>query len=176
MPLVFGFAPVVNTFVTMTTTGRSAGASPTFYLGVLLVALGAAGVLFFKPGDKSLDIADLTMRKFIGVLMSIGVTALCWGSYGPMLHQGQLKMGGSRLRPFLCVGLAYFGMAVLVPLAVLGVWVEPGSWSLSGILWSLAGGAAGAVGALGIILAFKFGGRPIYVMPLVFGGHPSSIR
>ena len=172
MPLVFGFAPVVNTFVTMTTNRSLRSASATFYLGVLLVALGAAGVLFFKPGDKSLDIADLTIRNFIGVLMSIGITALCWGSYGPMLHQGQLKMGGSRLRPFLCVGLAYFGMAVLVPLAVLGVWVEPGNWSISGILWSLVGGAAGAVGALGIILAFTFGGRPIYVMPLVFGGAP----
>ena len=31
---------------------------------------------------------------------------------------------------------------------------------------------AGAVGALGIILAFNFGGKPNYVMPLVFGGAP----
>ena len=36
----------------------------------------------------------------------------------------------------------------------------------------MAGGAAGAIGALGIILAFNFGGKPIYVMPLVFGGAP----
>src|SRR5690606_15339274 len=39
-------------------------------------------------------------------------------------------------------------------------------------IWSLAGGAAGAIGALGIIMAFNFGGKPIYVMPLVFGGAP----
>ena len=31
---------------------------------------------------------------------------------------------------------------------------------------------SGAIGALGIVLAFTFGGRPIYVMPLVFGGAP----
>jgi hypothetical protein len=30
----------------------------------------------------------------------------------------------------------------------------------------------GAIGALGIIMAFNFGGRPVYVMPLVFGGAP----
>jgi hypothetical protein len=34
------------------------------------------------------------------------------------------------------------------------------------------GGAAGAIGALGIIMAFNFGGKPVYVMPLVFGGAP----
>jgi hypothetical protein len=36
----------------------------------------------------------------------------------------------------------------------------------------LLGGTAGALGALGIILAFTFGGKPIFVMPLVFGGAP----
>ena len=49
---------------------------------------------------------------------------------------------------------------------------EKGDWTISGIIWSLAGGALGALGALGIILAFTFGGRPVYVMPLVFGGAP----
>jgi len=42
----------------------------------------------------------------------------------------------------------------------------------SGTLPSLAAGTFGAVGALGIILAFNFGGRPVFVMPLVFGGAP----
>jgi hypothetical protein len=28
------------------------------------------------------------------------------------------------------------------------------------------------VGALGIILAFNYGGKPVFVMPLVFGGAP----
>jgi hypothetical protein len=70
------------------------------------------------------------------------------------------------------VGLAYFGIAVVVPFAVLGMWVEQGQWTLSGSFWSLMAGAAGALGALGIILGFNFGGKPIYVMPLVFGGAP----
>ena len=33
-------------------------------------------------------------------------------------------------------------------------------------------GAAGAFGALGIVLALSAGGKPVYVMPLVFGGAP----
>jgi len=41
-----------------------------------------------------------------------------------------------------------------------------------GVLWSFAAGIAGAVGALGIILAFRVGGRPVWVMPLIFGGAP----
>jgi len=179
MPLVFGGAPVVNTFVTMGMARSYRQASSTFFVGVLLVAIGAAGVLFFKPGEQSTTIFDVTIGQFLqsllrfpAVVLSISMAALCWGAYGPVLHTGQMHMGGSRLRPFLCVGLAYFAIAVIVPVAVLGVWPEPGKWTIPGTLWSLAGGAAGAIGALGIILAFNFGGRPIYVMPLVFGGAP----
>ena len=100
------------------------------------------------------------------------MTALSWGVYGPTLHRGQMAMAGSRLRPFLCVGLAYFLIAVIVPTLLLTQWEEAGNFTFSGSLWSLAGGAAGAFGALGIIMAFTFGGKPIFVMPLVFGGAP----
>jgi hypothetical protein len=176
MPLVFGCAPVVNTLVTTIMTRTYRQISPAFLTGILLVAAGAAGVLFFKPGQPSVNALDsilgLSIRDSLLVLVSIAFTALCWGAYGPVLHKGQAAMAGSRLRPFLCVGLAYFAIAVVVPFAVLGVWVEPGQWTLVGSLWSLAAGGAGALGALGIILGFNFGGKPIYVMPLVFGGAP----
>ena len=106
------------------------------------------------------------------VFLCLGVSALCWGSYGPVLHKGQAKMGGSRLRPFLCVGIAYFTIAVIVPYFLLDVFQEPGGWSLGGSFWSLLAGGVGALGALGIIYAFNFGGKPIFVMPLVFGFAP----
>jgi hypothetical protein len=112
------------------------------------------------------------MERLVLIPLSIALAALCWGSYGPILHKGQMKMAGSRLRPFLCVGLAYFVIAVIVPLPLLQFFREPGGFNLSGTAWSMAGGAAGAIGALGIIMAFNFGGKPIYVMPLVFGGAP----
>ena len=81
-------------------------------------------------------------------------------------------MGGSRLRPLVCIGAAYFFVAVLVPLALLLPLEDPGNWGIRGGLWSLAAGALGAVGALGTILAFACGGKPFTVMPVVFGCAP----
>lgn len=112
------------------------------------------------------------MKFSLLALASVMLTVVCWGMYGPVLHKGQLGMEGSRLRSLLCVGFAYFVIAVIVP----GIWLyttgEQGRWTFTGIVWSLAGGAAGAIGALGIIMAFNFGGTPAWVMPMVFGCAP----
>ncbi len=196
MPLVFGFAPVINTIVTAFMSRTLRQSSPVFYIGVLVVAIGAAGVMYFQPkhnaepaksssqsaqpgesaqgatqpGDKTAADTDWQFPFMIG---SIALTALCWGSYGPILHKGQARMGGSRLRPFLMVGLAYLLMAVVLPLAFWQLLPpDPGDINFNGVAWSLLGGAAGAAGALGIIYAFNFGGKPVTVMPLVFGGAP----
>jgi hypothetical protein len=174
MPLVFGGAPVVNTFYTMFMSKTYKQVNPIFVAGLILVITGALTVLIFKPGRAAAGQA-LEGFDFIWVACSVATTALSWGVYGPVLHKGQSAMGGSKLRPLMCVGLAYFVIAVVVPLAaIFGAGAEEhGTFTnLSGTLWSLAGGAAGAIGALGIIMAFNFGGKPIYVMPLVFGGAP----
>lgn len=112
------------------------------------------------------------MKHYAFTMLAIALTVFCWGIYGPVLHKGQQAMGGSRLRPLICVGLAYFVIAVVVPGVLLYLRGEQGEPTTMGIFWSLAGGAAGAIGALGIILAFNFGGKPSYVMPLVFGCAP----
>jgi hypothetical protein len=83
-----------------------------------------------------------------------------------------MAMQGSRLRPLICVGLAYFAVAVVIPAILIPLVEADKSWTTPGFIWSLLGGTAGAIGALGIIMAFTFGGKPIYVMPLVFGGAP----
>ena len=44
MPIVFGCAPVVNTFVSMYMAKLFKEVTPSFYLGIILVALGACGV------------------------------------------------------------------------------------------------------------------------------------
>ena len=62
-------------------------------------------------GDSEEDSTSL-----FKVLLSVLTTVVCWGSYGPLLHRGQVKMENCRLRPFMCVGLAYFAIAVIVPL------------------------------------------------------------
>ena len=106
----------------------------------------------------------------IWILFALGA-ALAWGLYGPTLHRGQTDLG-SPMRALLCVGVAYFLIGVLVPLASLASQGGLKDFTSSGVTWATIGGALGAAGALCIIYAFRAGGLPTYVMPLVFGGAP----
>jgi len=170
MPIVFGGAPVVNTLVSMWNGKLFKKASNGFYLGIVLVAVGAAGVFITKPSPPpSPD--SVKAVSIIMVMAGIALTVFCWGSYGTVLHKSQAKMGGSRLRPLFCVGLAYFLIAIIVPLLILSNTGFP-DITAGGAFGSLMAGTCGAVGALGIILSFTFGGKPVFVMPLVFGGAP----
>lgn len=113
------------------------------------------------------------MSEVIKSLPGIFLTVLCWGAYGSVLHKGQHLLNENRLKPLICVGAAYFIIAIIVPTVVLVMQGKfGGDWTFSGVSWSLAAGAAGALGALGIILALTAGGKPTYVMPLVFGCAP----
>ncbi len=172
MPLVFGGAPVVNTCVTMWMGRSFRQVGSVFLAGVILVALGAVTVYVTRPKPPAKEAESLTLGEQAAVAACVVLTVLCWGVYGPLLHKGQAAMGGSRLRPFVCVGLAYLAIAVVVPFFILAVHDDGTSFTFKGALWSLAAGAAGAIGALGLILAFNFGGKPIFVMPLVFGAAP----
>ena len=107
------------------------------------------------------------------ILAGIVLTVLCWGSYGPVLHKGQHGLENNRLKPLICVGVAYFVVAIIVPTIYLASRGDlSGGWSFGGTSWSLLAGAVGALGALGFIIALSSGGSPIVVMPLVFGGAP----
>ena len=46
-------------------------------------------------------------------------TALFWGTYGPLLQKGHHFMGSGRLRPFICVGIAYLLVAIVGPIVVM---------------------------------------------------------
>lgn len=96
---------------------------------------------------------------------------LSWGAYGVLLHQGQVQLGNP-LKALLCVGVAYFLIGVLVPVAALGAQGELSGFSTSGLVNATIAGALGAAGAACIIWAFRAGGLPVYVMPLVFAGAP----
>ncbi len=185
MPLVFGGAPVVNTLLTAFLNRAFDQLKAPFLAGLILVILGAVTVLVFKPQPQpaapaaaavaSAEAPATTVQKterFVEVLLSVALALFSWGAYGPVLHRGQGAMGGSRLRPLICIGAAYFLIAVLVPLALLSPLGDTGSWDFAGGLWSLGAGALGALGALGTILAFTCGGKPFTVMPVVFGCAP----
>ncbi|MDA1314572.1 MAG: hypothetical protein O2968_14630 [Acidobacteria bacterium] len=103
------------------------------------------------------------------------VTVFAFGTYGNLLHAGQLGMGdpvNGRYKAFLFVGVAYFLVAVLAPVVIL---IANGTtWDLptKGVGWSLIAGTAGAVGAFAILLAFGAKGTPAVVMSIVFAGAP----
>ena len=106
----------------------------------------------------------------VWIIFALGAV-LSWGIYGPMLHKGQTQLG-SPMKALLCVGIAYFLIGVLVPVASLSAQGGMSGMGQAGSIWAGLGGALGAVGAVCIIYAFRSGGLPNYVMPLVFGGAP----
>jgi len=111
-------------------------------------------------------------RSMMWAIFAFGAV-LSWGVYGALLHQGQSRLGNP-LRALLCVGVAYFLIGVIVPVAGLASQnqLSTAGFSASGTLIATVAGALGAIGAACIIWAFKSGGLPTYVMPLVFGGAP----
>ena len=109
-------------------------------------------------------------RRMTWVLFVAGAI-LSWGLYGPALHRGQAALGNP-LRALLCVGLAYFLIGVLVPVVALTAQGELRGFTTRGVIGATLGGTLGALGAVCIIWAFKSGGSPLYVMPLVFAGAP----
>jgi hypothetical protein len=104
-------------------------------------------------------------------LMLAGGAALSWGLYGASLHKGQVELGNP-MRALLCVGVAYFLIGVLVPIAALASQGELRNFNAAGTTTATIAGALGALGAVCIIYSFRTGGLPTYVMPLVFGFAP----
>jgi hypothetical protein len=127
-------------------------------------------------------------------LMAIAAvtTALFWGIYGPLLIKGHQAMTVEvegkevtygRLRPFICVGLAYLIVAIVAPALFIQFGImEPGEglfsgWNTWGVIWSLIAGGAGALGAFFLLVALNYAPTkpyppPLLVMPLVFGCAP----
>lgn len=107
----------------------------------------------------------------MGWLIFVAGAVLSWGAYGALLHLGQSQLGNP-LKALLCVGAAYFLIGVLIPVAALGSQGQLSAFNTSGLVTATIAGALGAAGAACIIWAFRTGGLPVYVMPLVFGGAP----
>jgi hypothetical protein len=107
----------------------------------------------------------------MGWVVFVAGAVLSWGAYGMLLHRGQVLLGNP-LKALLCVGIAYFLIGVLVPVATLAAQGQMGGFHSGGLITATIAGALGAIGAACIIWAFRTGGLPVYVMPLVFGGAP----
>jgi hypothetical protein len=87
---------------------------------------------------------------------------LAWGTYVPLVFFGGTELTtrpgtiGGRLASILCVGVAYFFLAVLVPIVMMSLRddAKP-EWKPIGLVFSALAGVAGAVGAICVIFASK---------------------
>ena len=104
-------------------------------------------------------------------LAFVAGAVLSWGVYGAMLHQGQVKLG-SPMRALLCVGVAYLLVAILIPGGTLLSQGQLNNFNWPGTVSATIAGILGAFGAIFVIWAFRAGGVPNYVMPIVFGLAP----
>ena len=103
------------------------------------------------------------------IVFALGA-ALSWGLYGPSLHAGQTKLG-SPFRALLCVGIAYFVIAVLFPLGMfLTRQAEWPDLKTTGLVFSGLAGVAGAIGALCVIFASRAGSSLANGSSFVTGG------
>jgi len=107
----------------------------------------------------------------MGWVIFVAGAVLSWGAYGALLHLGQTQLGNP-LKALLCVGVAYFLIGVILPVLGLSSQGEFSGFDRTGLMTATIAGALGAIGAGCIIYSFRFGGLPVYVMPLVFGGAP----
>jgi len=111
------------------------------------------------------------------------VTVLCWGLYGAFLNKGAIGFHHDRMKAFLFVGVAYFLIAVLAPLALIAIHGKEPKWEFNseGIKMSLFAGCLGAIGALTVLIALN--SHPLTaqgkaaiaasnVMSVVFAGAP----
>jgi drug/metabolite transporter (DMT)-like permease len=110
-------------------------------------------------------------------LLWVAIAGLSWGTYVPLIAYGGKELGFNRFGALLCVGVAYFLIAVILPVTLFFTKIEPTpKWTTTGLIFASAAGVAGAVGALMVIFASKAAppGSPsaFYIAPMIFGLAP----
>jgi drug/metabolite transporter (DMT)-like permease len=180
-PVVFALAPVINTLVSLfwhPDEGPLTLGLPrerphwSLYIGIVLAGLGAGLVLAAKELTETHAGPTASSEEDSRYLIFVLLAGLCWGTYVPLIAQGGKELKSS-YASLLCVGVAYFLIAILFPL---GMFWRGGSFpefkALGTTLATLAG-VAGAMGALCVIFAtFEFKGPKIYVAPVIFALAP----
>ncbi len=113
--------------------------------------------------------------KWLAIACALGV-ALCWGMYGPALSQSRSpNREWGPFKPYVFIGVAYLVIAVAGGMIMMR-FVFNDNFDYTGqyfpaMKWGFLAGCLGALGALGLTYSLtKAGGKPSYVMPIVFGG------
>ncbi len=110
-------------------------------------------------------------------LLYVLMAGVCWGTYVPLIAFGGKNLSAGpafpvagRYAAFLCVGVAYFIIAVVFPLARSWSVGEPIPTKSVGVIFASLAGVAGVLGALGVIFATASAGKDdrMYIGPLIF--------
>jgi drug/metabolite transporter (DMT)-like permease len=112
-------------------------------------------------------------NKMMWLVFSVAA-GLCWGTYVPLIQQGIQGLGSS-YGSFLCVGIAYFLIAVLFPIALFMTGEPTPRWTGYGITFATLAGVAGALGALCVIYANRAARGAdyrLYIAPVIFALAP----
>jgi drug/metabolite transporter (DMT)-like permease len=122
------------------------------------------------PDGGTLNIEDtMKLEDLLWPVVFASLTALFWGMYGPAIGQARNELT-SPFKPYVAIGVAYLIWGILGGLGGMAYKGDNYSFSGAGSLWGLIGGSLGAWGALTLTLAMFNGGKPHFVMPIVFGG------
>ena len=163
----------------------------TLYVGILLAAVGAGLVLFSKEypewekaqAKQTQAAAEVTKaaappQSGYMWIVFVAMAGLAWGTYVPLIAQGGKELKNS-YASFLCVGVAYFLIAVLIPVVIMSgrgnwpAWTTTEGGLNRGSIFATLSGVAGALGALCVIFATsEFKGPKIFVAPLIFAMAP----
>lgn len=113
--------------------------------------------------------------KWLAIACAMGV-ALCWGLYGPTLTNARApNREWGPFKPYVFIGVAYLVIAIIGGMLMMRLAFND-NFDYSGqyrpaMKWGFLAGCLGALGALSLTFALtKAGGKPSYVMPIVFGG------
>lgn len=116
--------------------------------------------------------------KLFAVFCALCV-AVCWGLYGPTLTNARAPADGDvkwgPFKPYVFIGVAYLVIAIFGG-AIMMITLSNDNSDFTGpyapaAKWGFLAGCLGALGALALTFALtKAGGKPAYVMPIVFGG------
>jgi hypothetical protein len=113
----------------------------------------------------------MMMESRIWILF-VALAGLCWGAYVPFVAQGGKELKNS-YASFLCVGIAYFLIAILFPMILFWARGKFPQFNFQGSFLATMAGVAGALGALCVIFAtFEFKGPRMFVAPLIFAVAP----
>lgn len=113
------------------------------------------------------------MKLLIPILFALG-TALCWGMYGPTIANARSSTGAwSPFKPYVFIGVAYLVIACIG--GMIGMKIKGDSFNffaeqMPATQWGFIAGSLGALGAISLTSAMLSGGKPLFVMPIVFGG------